>query len=122
LLGAEVLDHIRERVTRVEDVFDDDDLARLDRLREILEDPHVTARFGRVSVRRDFEEVERQRDRHLAHEVGEKRQRALEDAHEDEIFAAIVIGDRRAKLAHLRGDRLLVDEHFGDVVRGRSNA
>jgi len=31
---------------------------------------------------------------------------------------AVVVADGPAELGHLRGDRLLVDEHFGDVVSG----
>ena len=69
----EVLDHVRERVAGVEDVLDDDHVTARDGLRQVFEDPHVAARLGRLAVRRDLEEVERERDRHLSHQIGKER-------------------------------------------------
>src|SRR5947209_19777289 len=57
-LPAQMLEDVRERVSGVEDVLDDDYVAALDRLRKVREDPHYAALLGRSGVRRHLSEVE----------------------------------------------------------------
>src|SRR5207247_9354918 len=70
-----------------------------------------------VAVRRDLEEVERERYWSGAHEIGQEGERTLQDRHEYQIFALVIRSDLRTELAHFRGDLLCADQDLRHVVR-----
>ena len=47
-----------------------------------------------------------------AHEIGHEEDRAFQDADEEQVSAAVVLGDRGAELADAALERVLVDEDF----------
>jgi len=63
----------------------------------------------------ELHQVDPERDRDLAHEVGHERQGALEDAHEGQAPAREVRADLRAELRDALADLLLGEEHLRDV-------
>ena len=50
MLTAEMLDHVAQGVAGVEDVLDDEHVTALDRLGQVLQDPHDAARARARSV------------------------------------------------------------------------
>src|SRR4029077_17229867 len=92
------------------------DVAALDRIREVLQDPYRSGRFRAGAVRRHLEEVERERNLRRAHQVGEKGKASLEDRDENQILALVISRDARAELAHFRGDLIRRDQSLRDIV------
>ena len=98
--GAQDILQVVQREARVDDVFDDNDVAALQRRVEVFEQPHFAGAFRGGAVARDRDEVERHRaGRHRAGQVGEKDEGALEDGHEMQRLAVRVVGvDLRGEL------------------------
>src|SRR3954465_177255 len=93
LPGPEVLQQVVERQARVDDVLYDEDVAPLDLVVEVLEDPHDARGMGRRAVGGDVHEVEHQRQADAPGEIGHQHERALQDADEQELPPAVVLGD-----------------------------
>ena len=69
---------------------------------QVLDDPHQARRFGRrAAVGRDLHQVDPDRDRDRAHQVGHERQRALEHAHERQLAARVLRADLPPQLGDL---------------------
>src|SRR5712691_2044962 len=75
--GAEDVLQIRQREARVDDVFDDDDIASQDGAVEILEHLYLPRGLGAVAIAGDRHEIERRLRGERPREVGEKDERAL---------------------------------------------
>jgi pantoate kinase len=52
----------------------------------------------------------------VPHEIGHEEHRALEDAHEQEVAAAVVVGDLVSELADAPAQRVRVDERVADAA------
>src|SRR5438067_769446 len=70
LAALQVLEQVGERQTRVDDVFDDEDVPVVQVEVEVLQDPHDAARAGGRPVARDSHEVELRGDADCARDVG----------------------------------------------------
>ena len=78
---------------RIDDVFDDNDVATLQRGIEVFEQANLARAFRRGAVARHGNEVERDRARrHRAREVGEKHEGALQHGNEVQRLAIGIIG------------------------------
>ena len=104
----------RERQARVDDVRDEDHVAPLDRLVEILEQPDAAA--AAVGVARELDQVDRVQDRDRPREVGEEDGARLQRRHEQRLAAGVVGGDRGAELADARSDLGGREIHLSDGV------
>ena len=83
---------IVQRQTGVDDVFDDNDVAALQRGVEVLEKPHLAGALRRGAVARNGDEVERHgARRHGAREVGEKHERTLQHGDEMQRLAVGIV-------------------------------
>ena len=105
---AEDVLQIGERQAGVDDVLDDDDVAAVERGVEVLEQPHLAGRGRAFGVARDGHEIERDVAGHVAHQVRQKDERALE--HGDHVQ---VVGEVGADLERELGDALL-NLRFGE--------
>ena len=91
--GAQHVLQIVQRETRIDDVFDDNDVAALQRSVEVLEQPHLARALRGGAVARDRDEVERDRPRrHGAREVGEEHEGALQHGDEVQRLAVGIVG------------------------------
>ena len=103
IAGAKDFLKVGQRDARVDDVFDDDDMAVFERNIEILQQPDLARAFGRGAVARDRDEIERHGSRHRPGEIGEKDKRALEHGDKVQRFAlAIVAIDLGSQLTDTR--------------------
>ena len=85
---AEDLEHVLQRVAGVDDVLDHQHVAPLDLAAQVLEDPHLAARLGRVAVGRDLEEIDLDRQVELAHQVGDEDERAAQQPDHHQLVGA----------------------------------
>src|SRR5207249_684776 len=80
----------------VDDVVDDEHVAARDVDAEVGDDPHRARGAGSRPVARRAEKIDGEIDRQPAHEVGDERHRALENADQHGIRPGVVAGDRAA--------------------------
>src|SRR5262245_20483287 len=100
-----------ERKARVDDVVDDEDVAIGDVDREVDGETH-RPRGGRApAVARSAHEVEGDVDREPTHQIGNERDRTLEDTDQHRNGPSVVARDRAAQLAYARRELALGDEH-----------
>ncbi len=92
LAGAHDVLQIMQRETGIDDIFDDNDVAPLQRCVEVFKQPHLTRGLRRGAIARDRDEVERDRTRgHGAREVGQEHERALQHGDEVERLAVGIV-------------------------------
>src|SRR5262245_50970156 len=100
-----------ERQTRVDDVVDNEDLTVGDVDREVEDEAH-RARGGRGrAIAGGAHEVEGGVEREVTHEIGDERDRALENPDQDGCGPHVVAGDRGPELGYARGKLAFRDEH-----------
>jgi len=93
LAGAQHVLEIMERETRIDDIFDDNDVPALQRGIEILEQANFARALRCGTIARHGDEVERDGAwRHRAREVGEKHESALQHGHEVQRLAVGIVG------------------------------
>src|SRR5450759_1846530 len=80
-----------QRQAGVDDVLDEDDVAGLDVVVEVLQHPHLPGRGGPLPVAGDRHEVHRDAVAHRAHEIRHEHEAALEDRDEMNPFAPGII-------------------------------
>ena len=91
--GAQHVLQVVKRQPGIDDVFDDNDVAALQRNIEVLEQANLARAFRGGAVARHGDEVERDRARrHRAREVGEKNEGALQHGDEVQRFALGIFG------------------------------
>ena len=90
-----------QRDAAVENVLNENDVAALDVLIQILVDLHGAGGRGLVAVGRHGHEIDRARDGHAAHQVGHKHHRALEDGHQNKVLALVILADLGTQLSNL---------------------
>ncbi len=76
--GPQDIEHVPQRMAGIDDVLDDEHVAVLDLSAQVLHDPHFAARFRRVAVTRDFDEIDLDRQVQFAHQVGDEDERAAQ--------------------------------------------
>ena len=99
---AEDVLQVFQREAGVDDVLDDDDVAALERRVEILEEPHLAGAARPFGVARRREKVERHLAGHVAYEIGQEDERALQDGNQVEAVREVA-----ADVAGELGDALL---------------
>src|SRR4029079_5575036 len=110
----------RQGQSGVDDVLDDEHVTAGDVDLEVLENPHDPRGVGSRAVARDRHEVDLARHGELAHEVRDEEDRALEDAHEQQVASLVVGRDLGAELIDAGAQDVLVDQDLADVrVDGR---
>ena len=107
---------VGERQAGVDDVFDDDDVAAVERRVEVLQQPDLAGRRRALGVARHRHEVERDVAVHVAHEIRQEHERALE--HRDKMQA---VGEVAADLGGQLGDPRL-NLRFGQSRTSRRSA
>src|SRR4051795_5534380 len=115
LARAEVAQQVLQGQPRVDDVLDDQHVASRDRAVEVLEDPHHARGIGLRAVGGDRHEVDLAWDVDVAHEVGQEEDRALEDAHQQQVALGVVGRDLPVDLADLRLEVVGLDEDLADL-------
>ena len=105
-----------QRYARVEDVLDDQQVAAVDRLRDVLDDLNLAAGLGAIAVAGHDHEIHVARRIDRTGQVGHEDVRALEDADDQRILAAVILSDARAKLADLVSQLLLGEIYFLNIV------
>jgi hypothetical protein len=88
----------------------------LDVVVEVLEDADDAGGLRRGPVRRHRHEVEPERQPDVSGEVGHDHEGALQHAHQEEVLAAVVLGDLVAELADLRLHLVAGDQDPVDVL------
>src|SRR5918996_290797 len=114
--GPKVLEQVRQRQPRVDDVLDQQDVLVLDVVVEVLQDANHAGGLGGRPVRRDRHEVEPERQADVPGQVRHHHEGAFQHAHEEEILAAVVLGDPVAELADLGLDLVAGDQDPVDVL------
>ena len=102
----DLLEEIATRQTRVDDVFDDEDVLPLNRPGQIEGDAYDPARLRRVSVALNAEKLDRKRQVDRAHQVRQKYEAPLQHTEEHEWLSAVVLRDLGAELLHFACDLL----------------
>src|SRR6185503_10064833 len=101
-------DQLVQRLARVDDVLDEQDVLPLQLRLRIIHQPDVAARYGALAVARGDNEVDLQGAVDLSNEIAEKNEAALQQAQHQQFTVRIGGGDLLAQLIHPLGDRLLV--------------
>src|SRR4029079_359263 len=89
--GSQNLLQVAQRRPRVDDVFDDDDVAIGERAVEILEETDLAGARGSRFVAGYRDEVDRHLARHRARQIGREHERPLQ--HDDEMWLRAVVAD-----------------------------
>ncbi len=113
--AAEVLQQVVQREARVHDVLDQQDIAALELVVEVLEDAHDARGLRGRAVGGDGHEVELERQPDVPREVGHHHEGALEDPDEQQLAAGVVGRDALAHLPQLALDLLGGDQDAVDV-------
>ena len=93
LAGAQDVLQIVQGEARIDDVFDDNDVAGLKRRVEVLEQAHFARALRRGAVAGHRDEIERHgAGRHRSREVGEKHERPLQHGDEVQRLSSWIIG------------------------------
>src|SRR5215213_4088287 len=106
----------------VHDVLDQDHVAPLDLVVEVLEQPHHPGALGRGPVRRGRDEVHLVRDGQGPAEVGHQHHRPFEHPHQQQVELPVVLGDPRRQLGDPLPDALLVQQHRLDLLECHRHA
>src|SRR3990170_1688865 len=114
--AAQVLEEVVQREARVHDVLDEQHVAPLEVVVQVLQDPDDARGLRRGSVRRDGHEVHLDRQPHVAREIGHHHEGALQHADEQEVAALVVLGDLVSEVPEHPLDLLLGDHHALDVT------
>ena len=101
---------VGERQPGVDDVFDDEDVLAVERGVEVLQQPDFAGAGRALGVARHGHEVERDVAVHVAHQIGQEHERALE--HGDNVQA---VGEVAADVGGHLGDARL------DLVGGEQD-
>jgi hypothetical protein len=101
----------REREPGVEYVFDQDDVASLDRMIEILDELDGSAGTRALAVTGDSNEIKRTLNTDGASEIGEKDSSAFEYAYQQYRLASEIPIDLRAEFDNAGGNRIATDQN-----------
>ena len=115
-LGHKVILEEVERVARVENVLDDDDIAARDVLLEIARDLHDAGRGRRVLIGRDGDELNVTLELAGAHDVGHEDKRTLQYAEKQGIFVLEALVELVAHLLYARFELLLGIQYLQDIL------
>src|SRR5258705_4569108 len=112
----------RERVTAVDHVLDQDDVAPEDLLLEILEEHGRSIRFGGEPVGRDAHEIDLVGDRNGLHQIGDEHDTSVQHADQERSLVGVVPGDLLAHLPDPPLDVRRADQNFHSGVAPRANS
>src|SRR5579872_7042442 len=103
---------ISEREPGVQNIFHHDDVEPFDAGVQILVEPHLAGRLAAVPVAGDGHEIHGNFHANLAHQIGKKNGRALQDSDQMDALALVVLGDLRAHFAHALLDGAAAKQHL----------
>ena len=113
---TEIVLEIVQRDAAVENVLDEDDVAALDVLIQVLVDLHGAGGRGLVAVGRHGHEIDRARNGDAAHQVGHEHKAALEHADEQRLTAVKIPGNLGTQLRRARLDLLGGQQNGRNVI------
>ena len=87
--GPEDVLQVGQCQARIHDVFDDDDIAAVERGVEILEHPDLAGARPGLRIARNRHEIERHRAVHVPDQVGEKHEGALQNSHQVHVVRGV---------------------------------
>jgi len=80
--GLQNVLQVGEREARVDDIFDDDDVAAFDAAIQVFDYLYLAGRLGARPVARHRHEIERRRRRQLPRQIREEDERPLQHTHQ----------------------------------------
>ncbi|HEY7398521.1 MAG TPA: hypothetical protein VH538_09480, partial [Gaiellaceae bacterium] len=108
-------DEVVHRQPGVDHLVDEDDVAAVDLVVEVLEEPDAVVTAVALPVTRQLDEVERVQDRERARQVADEGDRRLQRADEQRLEPVVVACDLRPDLADPRGELTGAEEDVADA-------
>ncbi len=109
---AQELEDLPKGSSGIDDVFHHDHIPARDVLRQVADEPNLSRGTGARPVRRDSEEIQRDRRPDSPREVAQKEDRPLENADEKGGPAAEIPVDRSRQSLHALANGAFFEDHL----------